>query len=75
VSDDPHGLRERYAALASAPRLPPIDPDRLTPEQRAVWDSYHGKITPDPAEFAYVCSLYGVGDPLARQSEIQQPNP
>ncbi len=60
----------------TAPARAPIDPAKLTPEQRQLWDE-HGygelpvvnaagdRMTPEgrDAEFRYLCSLEGVGEP------------
>ena len=71
MSDDPHGLRDRYAAIASAPTLPDIAVDRLTPEQRELWVtlSHEAGRSPDSTTFSYICGLHGIGKPATEPSD------
>jgi hypothetical protein len=71
-----HTLAEWQAAFERA-HANPIDPDKLTPEQREFWDTYdfgtlrainaEGDLaTPEwrDLDFAYSYSLFGTGEPL-----------
>ncbi len=53
--------------MTKSSKYVPIDPDKLTPEQRKIWDAY-GFDIPEPnttreftdAQFRYVLSLEGI---------------